>query len=102
MRKNSQHRPERESPIRERNDLRSQNRTLKRQVSRLKKQLKEYENAEALQAEPEEALPPLPEVAEEVCPKCGSTDLGTYTLSIGSKKTVVGCRTCRRWHKTVA
>jgi len=87
--------------VKERNELRSQNRSLKRQVSRLKKQLKQAEVGNDL-PEHEESLAEATSNSKGACPKCGSDDVGTYTLTVGSKKTVMGCRACKRWHRTVS
>lgn len=93
--KRTPHRQEREDPKRERNNLRQQNRLLKRKVARLQKSVRELEGRdeddtidEELEQEPEQEQ-------VETCPKCGSADLGNWTAPSG--KVVIGCRSCKKF-----
>lgn len=87
-----QHRPPRETEARTAAELRAECRSLRRQLSKLRR-----EN-ERLQGIVEEVSPEHDETTGsvvEVCPKCGSPDLGKIKTPNG--KVVTSCRSCKKW-----
>lgn len=91
-RRRAQHRPPPETPAKTLADLRSENRSLRRQLARLRRE----NDRLASEAEDEEGEEqPAPEEMKEQCPKCGSFDLGAISTPNG--KTVVSCRSCKKW-----
>lgn len=71
-------------------DLRQENRSLRRQLAKLRR-----ENLR-LQGIVEETSPDPEESAETpTCPKCGSTELGQIKTPNG--KVVTSCRACKKW-----
>lgn len=99
MRRNTPHRPDRENPQRERNDLRTKNRVLTRQVARLRKEV------DRLGSIQDEGLDPEPMIKEKddqagACPLCGSHELRTFTVPV-SNKVLLACTSCKKYRAVV-
>lgn len=87
MRRNTPHRPERETPQREQNDLKAKNKVLMRQVARLKKEIGRLEGIQ------DEGLDPEPMAKEEVCSACGCMTLKRFVTP--SQKVLICCTSCK-------
>ena len=91
----TQNRQQRETNRREAVELKSEIRNLKKQNNRLKKQLNLLSDAEIAAADEMEATDTMSEPVQRECPKCESTDIGTWTTPTG--KVLLGCRKCKKW-----
>jgi hypothetical protein len=90
-------RPDRENPDRERGHLKQENRILKRQVAKLRR---EVERLEGLREESPGDQPPeqsqRPGATPSACPLCGKPALKKFQLPF-SDKVVVGCTSCKKY-----
>jgi DNA repair exonuclease SbcCD ATPase subunit len=98
-----QHRAQRDTNRKELQDVKSENRSLKKKIKRLEKQLNISESSaqEATwDAEEDENHIEIPASASKnQCPLCESTDLGTFKTPGG--KTLVGCKKCRKYKAVI-
>ena len=86
-----QHRQQRETNTRDKRDLVQENRQLKREVARLRKQLDQAEEPQTEEKVEEEK-------ATVKCPQCKGTSLASITTPSG--KTIHLCRGCA-WRGTI-
>lgn len=103
--KNSTHREKRDTNRKELIDIKSENRSLKKQVSRLKKMLGHADLEAVIAAEAndwgvKEKEEEDPKVSGAVCPKCGSPELGKYVTPGG--KTLLACKGCKKFKSVIA
>lgn len=75
-------------------DLRAENRSLRRQLARLRR---DNDRLQHDTDEDDDGVTIEAAVVEvrKVCPKCGSHDLGT--ISTPNNKKVDSCRSCKKW-----
>lgn len=101
-RKKIQHRAQRDTSNKENFELKSQIKKLKIQLSKLKRELqkenllKPEEIHEFIEEEVDTHLKSNKSIH---CELCGSQYTGSYSTPQG--KTLLGCKTCRKWRKVI-
>ena len=105
--KKTQHRPNRElTKAQENSGLKQENRSLKRQVLRLRKSIENLGEAERIATQDAEGID-IEQIQEDqpgtaggtCCPLCRSANIGTYKAPSG--KVLVACKACKKWRTSV-
>ena len=97
----TQHKPTRESEAKERADLKRENRALRKQLTRLRRQIQRI--VETHQIAEQEAVPESAAVQEgapkngTACPSCGSYNLAAVKIPSGA--TLKACKDCKHRYK---